>query len=74
VLGVACLVGDQHSLDAIFLSFFSLSVDAGVDCLVLVHAQPQVLQHSFQRLVVDAEAGACESRVDFGLVGECVCE
>ena len=48
------------------------SVDAGVDSLVLVHAHAQVLQDSFEWLVIDAVAMATHAPVHHDIFIQCM--
>jgi hypothetical protein len=56
LLCVAWWIENEHSL-------VLLTVDAGVDDLVCTHAEPEVLQCSLQRLLVDAEIASAHARI-----------
>jgi hypothetical protein len=47
VSSVPGLIRDQHSLA-------ECAIDAAVDDLIRVYTEPEVLQHTLQRLLVDA--------------------
>jgi hypothetical protein len=64
-VGVDWLSWDQRTLD-------SIAVDAGVHGLVLVHAHAQVLQDSFERLVIQAIVTSTNALVHYDILGQSV--